>query len=100
MLPTIQINAYNNTTANNYMEQSLNCMSMLPIEKLKYSIHAWSSHSASYHPKNIMVNKPQDQSSRWSSNSNNHMQYITIKLDKMSIVSILFNNIMIIIYVS
>ncbi|ORY63700.1 hypothetical protein LY90DRAFT_230776 [Neocallimastix californiae] len=86
MLPTIQINAYNNTTANNYMEQSLNCMSMLPIEKLKYSIHAWSSHSASYHPKNIMVNKPQDQSSRWSSNSNNHMQYITIKLDKMSIV--------------
>ena len=100
MLPTIQVNAYNNTTANKYMEQSHSHVSMLPTEKLKYNIHAWSSHSASYHPKNIMVNKPQDQSSRWSSNSNNHMQYITIKLDKMSIVSILFNNIMIIIYVS
>jgi len=86
MLPTIQVNAYNNTTANKYMEQSHSHVSMLPTEKLKYNIHAWSSHSASYHPKNIMVNKPQDQSSRWSSNSNNHMQYITIKLDKMSIV--------------
>ncbi|TPX71748.1 hypothetical protein SpCBS45565_g00878 [Spizellomyces sp. 'palustris'] len=55
-------------------------------EKLSYDIHSWSSHSASYHPKHIMVNKPQDQSSRWSSGSNNQLQYITIKLDKLSIV--------------
>ncbi|KAI9001723.1 Muskelin N-terminus-domain-containing protein [Gaertneriomyces semiglobifer] len=55
-------------------------------EKLGYDICSWSSHSASYHPKNIMINKPQDQSSRWSSGSNNQMQYITLKLDKLSIV--------------
>ncbi|KAJ3106961.1 Muskelin 1, intracellular mediator containing kelch motif [Phlyctochytrium planicorne] len=55
-------------------------------QKLPYDIHAWSSHSASYYPKNIMVNKPNDQSSRWSSKSNDQMQYITIKLDKVSIV--------------
>ncbi|OUM65195.1 hypothetical protein PIROE2DRAFT_7825 [Piromyces sp. E2] len=83
MLPTIQLNTYNNTTTSKYMDY--NDISSLPPEKLKYSIHDWSSHSASYHPKNIMVNKPQDQGSRWSSNSNNHMQYITVKLDKMSV---------------
>jgi len=87
MLPTIEMDGYNNITSNKYMEHNLNHdITSLQTEKLKYSIHAWSSHSASYHPKNIMVNKPQDQSSRWSSNSNNHMQFITIKLDKMSIV--------------
>jgi len=87
MLPTIEMNGYNNTTSNKYMEQNLKHeITSLPSEKLKYNIHAWSSHSAAYYPKNIMVNKPLDQSSRWSSNSNDHMQYITIKLDKMSIV--------------
>ncbi|KAJ3154115.1 Muskelin 1, intracellular mediator containing kelch motif [Geranomyces michiganensis] len=55
-------------------------------EQLGYGIHSWSSHSASYHPRNIAVNKPQDQSSRWSSGSNNQLQHITIKLDRMSIV--------------
>ena len=60
------------------------------LQNLDYDIHAWSSHSASYHPKHIKVNKPQDQSSRWSSGSNNQMQYVTIKLDKMSIIRILF----------
>ncbi|KAJ3087453.1 Muskelin 1, intracellular mediator containing kelch motif [Quaeritorhiza haematococci] len=63
----------------------------LPAEKIGYDIHASSSHSASYHARNIMVNKPTDQSSRWSSGSNNQTQYITIKLDKMAIVRILFN---------
>ncbi|KAJ3045304.1 Muskelin 1, intracellular mediator containing kelch motif [Rhizophlyctis rosea] len=57
----------------------------LSTDPIKYSIHAWSSHSASYHPQNILVNNPQDQSSRWSSGSNNQQQYITIKLDRMSV---------------
>jgi len=87
MLPTIKLNDYNNTSATKYMDQCMNHdLTMVPIEKLKYNVHSWSSHSASYHPKNILVNKPQDQSSRWSSNSNNHMQFITIKLDKMSVI--------------
>jgi hypothetical protein len=33
-----------------------------------------------------MVNKPADQSSRWSSGSNNQMQFITLQLEKPSIV--------------
>lgn len=56
------------------------------LHKLTYDIEACSSHSASYHPKNIMANKPQDQSSRWSSGSNNQMQFITLKLDNMALV--------------
>ncbi|KAJ3316887.1 Muskelin 1, intracellular mediator containing kelch motif [Boothiomyces sp. JEL0866] len=56
------------------------------LEKLDFTISSWSSHSASYHPKNITVSKPQDQSSRWSSGSNNQLQFITVKLEKISIV--------------
>ncbi|RUP18673.1 Muskelin N-terminus-domain-containing protein, partial [Jimgerdemannia flammicorona] len=57
-----------------------------PIEKIPYDIHAFSSHSPAYHPRNILEDKPSDQSSRWSSGTNDHMQYITIKLEKMAIV--------------
>lgn len=61
-----------------------------PPKKIKYDVASWSSHSASYHPRNITVNKPSDQSSRWSSGSNNQSQYLMLKLDKMSVVRILF----------
>ena len=47
---------------------------------LEYSIHGYSSMSANYHPKNILTNKPTDQSSRWSSASNSQDQYLTLKL--------------------
>lgn len=61
------------------------------LQTLPYSIWDFSSHSASYHPRNIMENKPMDQSSRWSSGTNNQMQYIMLKLDKPAIVRILFS---------
>ncbi|KAL5034044.1 hypothetical protein RTP6_001923 [Batrachochytrium dendrobatidis] len=57
-----------------------------PSEKLVYDIHACSSYSSSYIPVNILVSKPQDQSSRWSSGSNNQMQFITLKLNSMAVV--------------
>ncbi|CAG8724349.1 22373_t:CDS:10, partial [Dentiscutata erythropus] len=43
-----------------------------------------------YHPRNIMEDKPSDQSSRWSSKSNDQMQYVLIKIVSMAIVRILF----------
>lgn len=62
-----------------------------PPAKLAYSIHSYSSHAASYHPRNILVNKPGDQSSRWSSASNNHNQFVLLRLDRPAIVqSIVF----------
>lgn len=54
--------------------------------KLNYDIYSWSSHSAAYHPRHILVDKPQDQSSRWSSGSNNQMQFITVKLENVSVL--------------
>ncbi|KAJ2999772.1 Muskelin 1, intracellular mediator containing kelch motif [Globomyces sp. JEL0801] len=59
--------------------------SIEPTEMLEYSIHGFSSHSASYHPSHITTSKPTDQSSRWSSGSNNQMQFITIKLASVAI---------------
>jgi hypothetical protein len=57
-----------------------------PLETLPFEIHSWSSYSAAYHPKNITVDRPTDQSSRWSSGNNNQMQFITLKLEKPCLV--------------
>jgi hypothetical protein len=56
-----------------------------PHEKLEYSIYDHSSHSGSYHPRNICVNDPTEQSSRWSSGSHDQSQFIIIKLDKPAV---------------
>ncbi|KAI9335165.1 Muskelin N-terminus-domain-containing protein [Zopfochytrium polystomum] len=55
-------------------------------EKLVYDIHSCSSHSPNYPPRNIMVNKPTDQSSRWSSNVNNPRQFLMIQLEQPAVV--------------
>ncbi|XP_066283972.1 muskelin-like [Branchiostoma lanceolatum] len=55
-------------------------------KKLNYAIHRWSSFSANYVPDNILVDKPNDQSSRWSSDSNYPPQFLTLKLERPSIV--------------
>lgn len=55
-------------------------------EILKYKIKNWSSFSYNYLPENIYLDKPTDQSSRWSSDSNHPPQFLILKLDKPSIV--------------
>lgn len=54
-------------------------------EPLTYTIYDQSSQSASYHPRNICVDDPTEQSSRWSSGSHDQSQFITIKLDKPAV---------------
>ncbi|XP_022109692.1 muskelin-like [Acanthaster planci] len=54
--------------------------------KLTYTIEKWSSYSSNYIPENILVDAPHDQSSRWSSDSNCPPQYLTLKLEKCSLV--------------
>ena len=56
-------------------------------KKLAYKIHNFSSFSASYQPDNILDDKPSDQSSRWSSDTNNSPQYITLQLDAPTIIT-------------
>lgn len=51
------------------------------LERLKYSIHSYSSYSAQYHPEHILNNRPFDQSSRWSSGANNQQQFLVLRLD-------------------
>ncbi|XP_069681633.1 muskelin [Periplaneta americana] len=56
------------------------------VKKLEYTIHKCSSFSSTYVPENIQEDKSNDQSSRWSSDTNNPPQYLTLKLQKHSIV--------------
>jgi Muskelin N-terminus len=79
--------AWSKDPLRNHLTMSVN---QALLQTLPYSIWDFSSHSASYHPRNIMENNPMDQSSRWSSGTNNQMQYITLKLDRPAIVRILF----------
>lgn len=55
--------------------------------RLEYDISSCSSFSASYLPENIKTDRPQEQASRWSSGSNNQTQFITLKLDRLALVS-------------
>ncbi|XP_063931653.1 muskelin-like [Zophobas morio] len=54
--------------------------------ELPYSIHSWSSYSADYHPKNILIDNPSEQSSRWSSEENNLLQFILLRLEQVSLI--------------
>uniref|UniRef100_H2ZEN1 Muskelin N-terminal domain-containing protein n=1 Tax=Ciona savignyi TaxID=51511 RepID=H2ZEN1_CIOSA len=56
-------------------------------ENLSYKIHRASSYSANYIPDNILVNKPNRQSSRWSSGTNYPPQFLVLKLSEPSVVS-------------
>eukprot|EP00127_Corallochytrium_limacisporum_P006525 Clim_evm56s229 gene=Clim_evmTU56s229 len=55
-------------------------------EKLTYEIDSWSSHSAQYHPRNILVDRPVEQSSRWSSASTSQIQFVQLRLSKPALV--------------
>ncbi|KAF9120101.1 hypothetical protein BGW39_011659 [Mortierella sp. 14UC] len=87
-------NNYNNNStatpasiaaANRKQGDYLTALAIMRPCVLDYDVHSCSSYSASYLPENIKTNNPQDQSSRWSSGSNNQMQYIMIKLKTMAI---------------
>ncbi|KAI8967128.1 Muskelin N-terminus-domain-containing protein [Mycotypha africana] len=57
-----------------------------PHVALPYTIFDHSSYSGPYHPGNICINEPNEQSSRWSSNSHDQSQYITIQLEEPTVV--------------
>ncbi|KAG0009896.1 Muskelin 1, intracellular mediator containing kelch motif, partial [Podila clonocystis] len=71
--------------ANKKQGDYLAALAIMRPRVLDYDVHSYSSYSALYLPKNIKKNNPHDQSSRWSSGSNDEMQYIMIKLKTMAI---------------
>ncbi|XP_055379380.1 muskelin isoform X2 [Condylostylus longicornis] len=56
------------------------------LDKLDYEIYNYSSYSTSYLPENILEDSPSNQASRWSSNTNNPPQFLTLKLKRPAIV--------------
>ncbi|XP_023686924.1 muskelin [Paramormyrops kingsleyae] len=65
----------------------INKMAAVPENRaLSYGVFKWSSYSSTYLPENILVDKPNDQSSRWSSESNYPPQYLILKLERPAIV--------------
>jgi len=54
----------------------------LEKKPLTYEIHQCSSTSNNYTPENILVDKPGDQQSRWSSDTNTLPQFLVLKLSK------------------
>jgi len=55
------------------------------LTPLKFSIFRFSSYSSSYVPDNIRINRPSDQSSRWSSDTTDSPQYLVLKLEHLAI---------------
>lgn len=53
---------------------------------LEFKIYKYSSFSSSYVPENILVDKPSDQTSRWSSDIDNHQQFLILKLQCPAVV--------------
>lgn len=62
-------------------------ISQTKSRKIKYKIHSCSSQSSSYLPENIIEDKPSDQYSRWSSDTNSPHQYIILFLERPAIVT-------------
>ncbi|RKP20511.1 muskelin 1, intracellular mediator kelch motif-containing protein [Rozella allomycis CSF55] len=54
--------------------------------KLKYDIDSYSGYTPNFNPRNVMFDKPLDQSSRWATNSSSQSHFITLKLEKMALV--------------
>ncbi|XP_065912735.1 muskelin-like isoform X2 [Dysidea avara] len=56
------------------------------VSRLSYTIYKWSSFSGDYLPSNILEDKPHDQKSRWSSETNDPPQFLFLKLARTAVV--------------
>ncbi|GAA97110.1 uncharacterized protein L969DRAFT_90539 [Mixia osmundae IAM 14324] len=65
IFPTQEAKPASLTASSNIDQSELN-NSDWKVDKIRYRIHAYSTHSASYIPQNILIDSPLDQASRWS----------------------------------
>ncbi|KIK91363.1 hypothetical protein PAXRUDRAFT_830906 [Paxillus rubicundulus Ve08.2h10] len=70
------------------MSASTSAAVLPPIETLSYSIAGCSDHSGHYVAENIMVDRPQDQASRWSGAQQppTTKEWILLRLETLSVV--------------
>jgi hypothetical protein len=60
------------------------------IKDLQYDVESWSSYISHFHPKNILIdNKIGGPVSKWSVDFKSQSEYLFIKLNKTSIVSLI-----------
>ncbi|KAL7348181.1 muskelin N-terminus domain-containing protein [Encephalitozoon intestinalis] len=57
---------------------------------IPYEIHSYSTYASVYMPSNIKKNDPMDPNSRWSTSTNDHLQYIILKIPPSLVVTITF----------
>nr|AGE95508.1 hypothetical protein ECU02_0660 [Encephalitozoon cuniculi] len=57
---------------------------------IPYEIHSYSTYASVYVPNNIKRNDPMDPNSRWSTSTNDHLQYIVLKVPTSLVVTITF----------
>lgn len=57
---------------------------------IPYEIHDYSTYASVYVPSNIKRNDPMDPNSRWSTTTNDHLQYIILKVPPSLIVTATF----------
>ncbi|AFM97815.1 hypothetical protein EHEL_020590 [Encephalitozoon hellem ATCC 50504] len=57
---------------------------------IPYEIHSYSTYASVYVPNNIKKNDPMDPNSRWSTSTNDHLQYIILKVPPSLVVTITF----------
>ncbi|XP_034476504.1 muskelin isoform X2 [Drosophila innubila] len=55
-------------------------------ERLSFEVYSYSSYSPNYLPENVLVDCPNDQTSRWSAYTNSPPQFLTLKLKRPAIV--------------
>lgn len=59
-------------------------------EVIPYEIHDYSTYASVYAPGNVKKNDPTDPNSRWSTTTNDHLQYITMKIPPSLVVTVTF----------
>lgn len=59
-------------------------------EVIPYEIHDYSTYASVYAPANIRKNDPADPNSRWSTTTNDHLQYITLRIPPSLVVTATF----------
>lgn len=70
-------------------DSSAKCHSTPPSVPLTYSIVSSTPHSGKYGPENIILDKPQDQGSRWSGAlQGNANQWIMLRLESLAVLSV------------
>ncbi|KAI9248737.1 Muskelin N-terminus-domain-containing protein [Sporodiniella umbellata] len=80
-LPYLSSNQREYRSLNETVVQARHYVDPAQDSTLSYTIHAYSSYSLYYHPRNIRENDPKNQLSRWSSGTQGNHQFITLKLD-------------------